>query len=178
MQRDQHQKFTEAWGSMAAVWGVSRSVSQTYAMILLRNESMCADEIKKATALSSGNISMVLNTLLDYELIYQDKKPGERKQYFRAERDLWVVAEKLAKYQMRRSFAQMSAVLAELGPEMGSRASSVHLTDVKEEILDITNALTSFMAIFPSLKPKSILTKESKKSSGGRQFEYSGIQYK
>ncbi|MBK7438396.1 MAG: hypothetical protein IPI77_16740 [Saprospiraceae bacterium] len=44
-QPDSNHKFIEAWGIMASTWGVSRSESQVYALLLIQNEQMSAEAI-------------------------------------------------------------------------------------------------------------------------------------
>ncbi|MBK6479242.1 MAG: hypothetical protein IPF93_13405 [Saprospiraceae bacterium] len=45
MHTDPNYKFIEAWGIMASTWGVTRSESQVYALLLIQNEQMSAEAI-------------------------------------------------------------------------------------------------------------------------------------
>ena len=77
---------------------------------------------------------MDLETLMDYELVFKSHKLGERKEYFRAEADLWLVMDKMMKYMKRRSFDRFVEIVSEITPEQEISASSSHLENTKSSV--------------------------------------------
>lgn len=146
---ESNQKFVEAWGLMSSIWGVSRSESQVYALLLIRNELLPAEEIMKELHMSRGNVNMVLHTLMDFEMVYKAHKKGERKEFFRAETNLWTVMEKLVKYYKRRSVDHLLDMVADIHTD---RSSGAHLERLKSDMKDIAKVFSTMVDYLPVLK--------------------------
>ncbi|MEP7323809.1 MAG: hypothetical protein ABI761_17920, partial [Saprospiraceae bacterium] len=116
---------------------------------LVKNEILSAEEIMKELHMSRGNAHAVLHKLMDYELIFKSHKLGERKEYFRAETDLWVVMDKMMKYMKRRSLDRFVEIVSEITPEQEISASSSHLEKLKTSIKGISNAFNSVFEYLP-----------------------------
>lgn len=142
-------KFIEAWGIMASTWGVSRSESQVYALLLLRNEKMSSEDIMQELHMSRGNVHAVLHTLMDYELVFKSHVMGERKEYFRAVTDLWLVMDKMVKYMKRRSLDRFVEMMETITPEQEISASSSHLEKLKTNIKGIAEVCNAMMDYIP-----------------------------
>ncbi len=57
--------FIDQWGAMASVWGVPRSMTQIYALLLIQPHAMNTDDIMAELSLSRGNISMSMKDLIE-----------------------------------------------------------------------------------------------------------------
>jgi DNA-binding transcriptional regulator GbsR (MarR family) len=90
------QKFIETWGLLGSEWGINRSVAQVQALLLISTEPISTDEIMSSLTISRGNANMSLRQLLDFGVIYKKVVPGDRKEYFIAEKDVWKWAVKIA----------------------------------------------------------------------------------
>lgn len=86
------QQFVQAWGVLGTSWGISRSMAQVHALLLLSKGELSTEEVMEQLKLSRGNVNMVLRDLVGWNLIYKQTKPGDRKEYFIAEHDIWQVA--------------------------------------------------------------------------------------
>lgn len=144
-------KFIEAWGVMASTWGVSRSESQVYALLLLRNEKMSSEDIMQELHMSRGNVHAVLHTLMDYELVFKSHVMGERREYFQAETDLWLVMDKMVKYMKRRSLDRFVEMMDTITPEQEISASSSHLEKLKSSIKGIAEVCNTMVEYIPKL---------------------------
>jgi DNA-binding transcriptional regulator GbsR (MarR family) len=107
-------KFIHTWGTLATQWGISRSMAQLHALLLIAPESLSTEEIMEQLQISRGNASMTLRDLMDWGLIFKQLKPGERKEFFWAEKDIWKVARQVAKERRRREITPVIDVLNEL----------------------------------------------------------------
>ncbi|MGL4629630.1 MAG: GbsR/MarR family transcriptional regulator [Leadbetterella sp.] len=95
-------KFIHTWGTLATQWGINRTMSQIHALLMLSPKALNADEIMEELQISRGNVNMNLRDLMSWGLIYKQLLPGERKEYFIAEKDIWKTARNIAKERRKR----------------------------------------------------------------------------
>ncbi|WP_337044209.1 GbsR/MarR family transcriptional regulator [Emticicia sp. 17c] len=96
------QQFVQAWGVLGTSWGISRSMAQVHALLLLSKNEMSTEEIMEDLKLSRGNVNMVLRELISWNLLYKQTKPGDRKEYFIAEHDIWQIAVRIITERKKR----------------------------------------------------------------------------
>ncbi len=111
------QKFIDTWGLLGSEWGINRSVAQVQALLLISTEPLSTDEIMETLTISRGNANMSLRQLLDYGIIYKKVNPGDRKEYFIAEKDVWKWATKVALMRKQKEIDPVMNVLNELKVE-------------------------------------------------------------
>jgi len=111
------QKFIDTWGLLGSEWGINRSVAQVQALLLVSTDPISTDEIMAALTISRGNANMSLRQLLDYGIIYKKVIPGDRKEYFIAEKDVWKWAVKIAMMRKQKEIDPVMNVLKELKEE-------------------------------------------------------------
>jgi DNA-binding transcriptional regulator GbsR (MarR family) len=107
-------RFIHTWGTLATQWGINRTMSQIHALLLLAPKSLNADEIMEDLQISRGNVNMNLRDLMTWGLIYKQLLPGERKEYFIAEKDIWKVAKQIARERRRRELAPILETVEEI----------------------------------------------------------------
>ncbi len=107
-------KFIHTWGTLATQWGINRSMAQLHALLLISPEAMATEDVMEQLQISRGNASMNLRDLMDWGLIFKVLKPGERREFFVAEKDIWKVARQVAKERRRREITPVVDVLNEL----------------------------------------------------------------
>jgi DNA-binding transcriptional regulator GbsR (MarR family) len=129
-------KFIHTWGTLATQWGINRTMAQIHALLLLSAKSMNADEIMADLQISRGNVNMNLRDLMDWGLIYKQLLPGERKEYFIAEKDIWKVAKQIAKERRRREIGPLIEAMEDI--KDGIQPDTVE----KEEFLKIVNDIS------------------------------------
>ena len=81
-------QFIQLWGALGSSWGINRTMAQVHALLLISPESLSTEDIMERLSVSRGNANMNLRELMNWNLIYKDLKAGERKEYFRAEKDI------------------------------------------------------------------------------------------
>ncbi|GAB2579398.1 GbsR/MarR family transcriptional regulator [Spirosoma areae] len=107
-------KFIHTWGTLATQWGINRSMAQLHALLLIAPHPLATEDVMEQLQISRGNASMNLRDLMDWGLIYKQLKPGERREFFMAEKDIWKVARQVAKERRRREITPVAEVLNEL----------------------------------------------------------------
>lgn len=108
------EKFIESWGKMASDWGINRTMAQVHALLLLAPVALTADEVMEQLNISRGNANMNLRALMDWGLVHKQLKPGERKEFFHAEKDMWVVVRQIITHRKKRELEPMLKVLDEV----------------------------------------------------------------
>ena len=78
--RESEQEFIYHFGEMGSRWGINRTVGQMYALLVLSQESLFADQIAEALSISRGNVSMGMKELQAWGLVHIQHKPGDRTQ--------------------------------------------------------------------------------------------------
>jgi len=70
--------------------------------------------------ISRGNANMNIRALIDWGLVYKELKPGERKEFFVAEKDMWEVVKSIITQRKKKELEPMLRVLDELASVEGS----------------------------------------------------------
>lgn len=108
------QQFILNWGVLGTQWGISRTMAQIHALLLVSPEPMSADDIMRELQISRGNTNMNVRDLMDWGIVEKILKPGERKEFFTAEKDIWVVAMRIIRERKRREVEPILNVLDQL----------------------------------------------------------------
>lgn len=107
-------KFIQTWGTLATQWGINRTMAQIHALLMISPEPLDTDAVMEQLQISRGNASMNLRDLMDWSLIYKYLKPGDRREYYIAEKDVWKIARQVAKERRRREITPVIEVLNDL----------------------------------------------------------------
>jgi len=95
-------EFIHTWGILGSQWGISRSMAQIHALLLMTPAAMSTEEIMAELKLSRGNANMNIRELMNWNLIYKQIKAGDRKEYFMAEHDIWTIATRVISERKKR----------------------------------------------------------------------------
>lgn len=133
------EKFIQSWGVIGSNWGINRTMAQIHALLLIAPESLSAEDVMEDLQISRGNANMNLRELIDWGLVYKELKPGERKEYFRAEKDMWDVVKKIIVRRKKKELEPMLKVLNELDSIEGD-------TDEAEEFKKVLQDIKLFSA--------------------------------
>ena len=107
-------QFIQNWGVLGTQWGINRTMAQIHALLLVSPEPMSADDIMAGLKISRGNTNMNVRELMDWGIVEKVLKPGERKEFFSAEKDIWTVAMKIIKERKRREVEPILNALNQL----------------------------------------------------------------
>lgn len=108
------QQFILNWGVLGTQWGISRTMAQIHALLLVSTEPLSADDIMRELQISRGNTNMNVRELMDWGIVEKILKPGERKEFFSADKDIWVVAMKIIRERKRREVEPILNILDQL----------------------------------------------------------------
>jgi len=94
--------FIRLWGEMGTHWGVPRTMTQVHALLFIDGRPLNTDDIMTRLAISRGNASMTLRTLVDWGMITRKHNPQDRKDYYAAEQDVWKLFATIVRARKRR----------------------------------------------------------------------------
>jgi DNA-binding transcriptional regulator GbsR (MarR family) len=107
-------KFIQTWGALGSQWGINKTMAQIHALLMVAPDALSMEEIMEELHISRGNASMNLRALMDWGIVYKELKPGERREFFVAEKDLDELAVKIAQERSRREIKPALKVLKEV----------------------------------------------------------------
>lgn len=144
-------KFIEDWSAMAGKWGFSRSTSQVFALLLLKDRRMTYVEIMNELNISRGNVHSAIHKLVSLELAFKFQQSGDRKEYFTAESDLWKVFEIMMSQFKRRSLDVLIERISEI-PYGSMQNNSGHLQNIRKNLKSILKVYIAFLGRLPKKK--------------------------
>lgn len=108
------QELIQAWGNLGYSWGLNKTMAQIHALLMVSPKELSTDEIMEELSISRGNANMNIRALLDWGIIYRISVPGERKEYFKSEKDIWALARQVARERRKRELEPILKVLKEV----------------------------------------------------------------
>jgi len=132
--QEAQEKFIQAWGTLGSHWGINRTMAQVHALLLIAAEPLSAQEIMDALKISSGNANMNIRALIDWGLVFKELKPGERKEFFVAEKDMWEVIRKIIIQRKKKELEPVIRVLNEVSDVEENSPEAEEFTKVVQDI--------------------------------------------
>ena len=136
--------FVAHWGLMARTWGINSSMGELFALLYITGTDWTADDLKRSLSVSRGNVSMNLRELLAWGVVHKVHRPGERRELFRAETDVWTLFRMILSERKRR----------ELDPSLHVLDRTVSLAQARPELADLqarVESLRQFFGLIDSL---------------------------
>ena len=121
-------KFIQEWGILSFHWGIPKSMAQVHALLLCSSELLSCEDIMEQLQISRGNANMTTRELINWGLVKRESKPGERREFFRAEKDMWKVFIRIVKERRKRELEPIIHFLNEIEQVEGDKRNA----DVKE----------------------------------------------
>ncbi len=115
------QQFISSWGAFGTNWGINRTMAQIHALLLVSPDPMTQDEMMEELNISRGNVNMNIRELISWGLVERVILPGERKEYFSAEKDIWKVVKLIVKERKKRELDPMLKLLDQLEEVEGDK---------------------------------------------------------
>lgn len=104
-------RFVEHWGMMARSWGINSSMGELFALLYITGTDWTADALREWLRVSRGNVSMNLRELMTWGVVHKVHRVGERREFFRAEADVWTLFRHILGERKRRELDPTLGVL-------------------------------------------------------------------
>jgi DNA-binding transcriptional regulator GbsR (MarR family) len=137
------EQFIQSWGTLGSSWGITRTMAQIHALLLINPEPLSAEEVMEELKISRGNANMNLRALIDWGLVHKKLKSGERKEYFVAEKDMSEVVKNIIIQRKKRELEPMLKMLEELSKVDGEGEKEQEFKNVIQDIRLFSNKADS-----------------------------------
>jgi DNA-binding transcriptional regulator GbsR (MarR family) len=119
----------DAVGELMELWGFRRQLGRIWAVLFLSERPLAAPELCDRLRISTGLLSMSLSELRRWGVVRSAPVPGDRKEHFEAETNIWsLVRRVLAERERHAIEAALGTVEAALRDVKGA------LADVDPEV--------------------------------------------
>lgn len=112
--KEAKEELIQAWGNLGYSWGLNKTMAQIHALLMVSPKPLSTEDIMTDLSISRGNANMNIRALLDWGIIYRVLVPGERKEYFKAEKDVWALSRQVVKERRKRELEPIMKVLKNL----------------------------------------------------------------
>ncbi len=123
----------DAVGALMELWGFRRQLGRLWAVLFLSERPLAAPDLCERLRISTGLLSMSLGELRHWGVVRSVEVPGDRKEHFEAETNVWrlvarvlrerekrAVEEALATFE--RALGDVRAALADVDPAVKAAA--------------------------------------------------------
>jgi HTH-type transcriptional regulator, glycine betaine synthesis regulator len=108
----------DAVGALMELWGFRRQLGRVWAVLFLSERPLAAPELCDRLHISTGLLSMSLAELRRWGVVRSVEIPGDRKEHFEAETNVWKLVTRVLREREKRAVEQALATfehaLAEL----------------------------------------------------------------
>ena len=144
-------QFVEHWGVMARSWGINASMGELFALLYISGTDWTADELRGRLRVSRGNVSMNLRELIAWGVVHKVHRPGQRREFYRAEPDVWTLFRRILTERKRRELDPTLVVLDRTARQIRDDPALGHLRDrvlSLQRFFALTNTLATRLAQF------------------------------
>ena len=109
-------RVADAVGSLMELWGFRRQLGRIWAVLFLSDRPLAAPDLCERLGISTGLLSMSLGELRRWGVVRGVGVPGDRKEHYQAETDVWhMVRRVLAERERAAGEGALVAFEAALG---------------------------------------------------------------
>ena len=155
---EKNQSFVYHFGEMGSKWGFNRTVGQMYALLVISENALSANDLASALSISRGNVSMGIKELQSWQLVQVKHIPGDRKEYYSAIGSVWDMANTVFEERRKREVDPTLSVLRNLLLEAPQDESEVYAQQRMQDIHDLLEMVTSWAAELQRLSPEQLGT--------------------
>ncbi len=143
-------KFIHHWGTLGSAWGVNKTMTQIHALLMVSEEPITTDEVMERLEVSRGNAHSNLKELVSWGIAKQVIVPGQRKDFYAAEKEPWKLLCTVAKERQRREIVPAIEALDECLNEIGTM-NSKEAKQFKKQLKELKEFLQMAERIFNRL---------------------------
>ena len=138
-------KYIQTWGSLATSWGISKTMAQVHALLLVSNEPLSTEDIMNQLKISRGNVNMNVRALIDWGIVQKESVVGERKEFFVAEKDVWELFKQITKERKKREIEPVLKTLDELQQIDDDTEEGKEFKKVLHDLSNVTNKVNGIL---------------------------------
>jgi len=146
---EQQQKFIHTWGTLGSNWGINKTMAQIHALLLISEKPMSTEDMMEVLQISRGNTNMNVRALVEWGLASKEMISGDRKDFYGAKKDIWVIARQIAQQRRKRELEPVITALIELKKDTPNDKEHAELLkrvgDIEDFSLKVDSMLEKFV---------------------------------
>ena len=147
---ESQEKFIQTWGVLGGNWGINKTMAQIHALLMASPTPLCTEDMMETLTISRGNTNMNVRVLVEWGLVTKEMLSGDRKDYYAAKKDIWVIARQIAKQRKSRELEPVLNSLQEIKFAMAKegntdKAFAKQVEDIEDFTLKVDQMLTKFV---------------------------------
>lgn len=152
------ESFVFHFGEMGSRWGFNRTVGQIYALLVITESAICANQISECLSISRGNVSMGLKELTSWQLVQTIHKPGDRKDYYQTNGSIWDMANRVFEERRKREMDPTLSLLRDIMLDTPANQAETYAQQQISEIHGLLENITQWTQSLQSLSPEQLDT--------------------
>jgi|TARA_R110002012_G_scaffold98322_3_gene235937 DNA-binding transcriptional regulator GbsR (MarR family) len=152
------ESFVMHFGEMGSRWGFNRTVGQMYALLVISETPLSANQIAEALSVSRGNVSMGLKELQSWQLIKQHHIPGDRKEYYQSAGTIWEMANRVFEERRKREMDPTLTLLRGIMLETPENKEEIYAQQRLQEIHDLLETISKWTSELQQMNPDTLGT--------------------
>lgn len=129
----------EALGRQSLFWGLGKITGELYAVLYISEHPLSLAELAATLAVTKGNVSIAVRRLEDLAMVRRQFVAGDRRVYFVAETDFWLIARRFLERRHRPEFDKSFRLVRESFAEAETPDSESNRAILSERIRDLVN---------------------------------------
>ena len=164
--------FIEQWGILGSRWGINRTIGRVQALLIASVEALSTDDVMERLQISRGNAHGALKELVNWGLASQTLVPGDRKDYYVAEKEPWRIFTIVARERKRREIVPALETLKTCERDRsglkGAEGRAFH-AEMKElaDFVDVMSVAMDWVATSERGTVLNLVMKQIRKRSAG-----------
>ena len=146
--KEAKQEFIQAWGALGSKWGINRTMAQINALLLIAPVPLSTEQIMDELGISRGNTNMNVRTLMDWGIVHKVLITGERKEFFRSEKDMWELASRIAEQRKKKEIEPLVKIMDRLKDAKGTGPEVEEFNRMTKEIADFSKKMDGILDKF------------------------------
>jgi DNA-binding transcriptional regulator GbsR (MarR family) len=149
-------RAADAVGSLMELWGFRRQLGRIWTVLFLSDRPLAAPELCERLQISTGLLSMSLAELRRWGVVRPVTVPGDRKEHYQAETNVWKMVRRVLAERERRAveealaafesaLAEVRGALADVDPRV--KAAARHQAQRLEQLVTLTRAALHVLRI-------------------------------
>lgn len=151
-------EFVAHFGEMGSRWGLNRTLGQVYALLMVSDEALNAEQIMAALKISRGNVSMALKELQAWQLVTLQHMPGQRKEYFQVSGQIWDMGLRILEERRKREIEPTLQLLKQLVEHEPDASAEAHAQAKMREMHDLLELVSRWSRELQDMQPETLRT--------------------
>jgi DNA-binding transcriptional regulator GbsR (MarR family) len=101
---DTRQGFIENLSRIGQFWGYPRAMGALYGALYLSPSPLSLDDLIPIVGVTKGAVSTNIRALEQLGMVHKHVRPGDRKDYYRADTDFWKIAKTILERRQKPEF--------------------------------------------------------------------------